>query len=261
MTPQNPYGWGLPLNISSIGGPLDNLFWIVHVFMALLFVGWGVFFVYCLVRFRARDGHKAVYETDTKHLNTYLEGGIVVFEIILIVFFSIPLWAGAKYKTPTPEESVNIEVVAEQFNWNVRYPGPDGKFGRKDPSLMHSGNPIGLDLEDPASKDDVISSNELWAPSGKPVLIKLSSTDVIHSFYLPVLRVKQDVVPGQSIDVWFNATDNGDFEIACAQLCGVAHYRMMGKLFLRPQAEFDAWLKEKGASAAAAKPAAVDADF
>ncbi|MBI4424744.1 MAG: cytochrome c oxidase subunit II [Elusimicrobia bacterium] len=259
MTPANPYGWWLPLNLSSMGGQLDGLFYLVHAFMAALFVGWAIFFGYCLWTFRARDGHKARYETDTKHLNTYLEGGVIVFELVLIFVFSIPLWASAKYQLPADSEALQVEVVAEQFNWNIRYPGPDGVFGRKDPALMHSGNPIGLDLEDKAAQDDVLSSNELYVPSGKPVVVTLTSKDVIHSLFLPVLRVKQDAVPGQAVKVWFKATDNGDFEIACAQLCGAAHYRMMGKLFIRSPEDFDAWLKSRADGQAATQAAAAPA--
>lgn len=260
-TPQNPYGWWLPLNLSTIGGDLDRLFYIVHGFMAVLFVGWLAFFVYCLVKFRARAGHKAEYQTDTKHLNTYLEVGVVVFEVVLIFVFSLPLWASAKYELPSADEAVNVEVVAEQFSWNVRYPGADGKFGRKSAALMTMNNPIGLDREDPAAKDDIVTSNELVVPSGKPVLVNLTSKDVIHSFFLPVLRVKQDAVPGQAVKVWFQATDNGEFEIACAQLCGAAHYRMMGKFLIRSQEDFESWLKERGAAASSSAAASGGSDW
>jgi cytochrome c oxidase subunit 2 len=254
-----PYGWWLPLNLSSIGQQLDRLFYVVHGFMAVLFIGWTAFFVYCLVKFRARSGAKARYETDTKHLNTYLEVGVVAFELVLIFVFSLPLWASAKYQLPATGSAVPVEVVAEQFNWNIRYPGPDGKFGRRSAALMDSGNPIGLDREDADAKDDVVVSNELWIPSGKPILVSLSSKDVIHSFFLPVLRVKQDAIPGQQIQVWFQATDNGDFEIACAQLCGPSHYRMMGKLRIRAPEEFDAWLKTQQEAQTQAQAAAAAA--
>lgn len=229
--------------------------------MALLFIGWGAFLIYVLVRFRARPGHKAEYQTDSKHLNTYLEAGIIVFELVLIFVFSIPLWVEAKYELPAEDQAVNVEVIAEQFAWNIRYPGPDGKFGRKSAALMNMNNPIGLDHEDPAAKDDIVTANELAVPSHKPVVVTLSSKDVIHSFFLPVLRVKQDAIPGQAIKIWFQATDNGDFEIACAQLCGAAHYRMMGKLLIRSPEDFDAWLKERGADAQASAPASAGSDW
>ena len=261
MTPEHPYGWWLPLNLSSIGGPLDRLFYILHVFMALLFVGWSAFFLYSLWRFRARPGHRAEYNPQTGTLNTYFEGAVIVFELVLIFVFSLPLWASAKYQLPPAESAVPVEVVAEQFAWNIRYPGPDGKFGRKAAALMHSGNPIGLDRQDPASKDDIVTANELWVPSGKPVLVTLTSKDVVHSFFLPVLRVKQDAVPGQAIQIWFQATDNGDFEIACAQLCGMAHYRMMGKLLIRSPKEFDAWLAQRASAASAAAAPAASSDW
>lgn len=259
MTPEHPYGWWLPLNISSIGSSLDRLFYVVHGFMAVLFFGWLAFFVYVLWRFRASNGHKASYETDTRHLNTYLEAAVIVFELVLIFIFSLPLWAMAKYQLPPEDQAVQINVVAEQFAWNIHYPGADGKFGRRNPELMNLNNPIGLDREDPVAKDDIVTANELVVPSGKPVLIHLTSKDVIHSFFLPVLRVKQDAIPGQSIKVWFQATQNGDFEIACAQLCGAAHYRMMGKLIIKSPEDFDAWLKEKGEAAQSQSQAAAAA--
>ncbi|MBI4348054.1 MAG: cytochrome c oxidase subunit II [Elusimicrobia bacterium] len=261
MTPQNPYGWWLPLNISSIGPQLDQLFYIVHGFMAVLFVGWGIFFAYVLWRFRARPGHRAEYATDTKHLNTYLEVGVIVFELVLIFVFSLPLWASAKYQLPDAKDAVNVEVVAEQFAWNIRYPGPDGKFGKRSPALMNLNNPIGLDRTDKAAQDDVVTSNELVVPKGKPVLINLTSKDVIHSFYLPVVRVKQDAIPGQSIKIWFQATETGDFEIACAQLCGAVHYRMKGQFLVRDADEFDSWLKGQGESVQAQAAASAPSDF
>jgi cytochrome c oxidase subunit 2 len=149
---------------------------------------------------------------------------------------------------PPPSESVVVRVVGEQFAWNMQYPGPDGKFGRTDIKLVAPDNPLGLDRSDPAAKDDVTTINQLNLPVGKPIILHLSSKDVIHSFSLPQMRVKQDAVPGMSIPLWFTATETGDWEINCSQLCGLGHYRMRGFYSIKSQADYDAWLKEEEAA-------------
>jgi cytochrome c oxidase subunit 2 len=138
-------------------------------------------------------------------------------------------------------------VVAEQFAWNVHYPGADGEFGRTDAKLVNPDNPIGLDRNDPSGKDDITTINRLNLPVGKPVIVFLSSKDVVHSFGLPQMRVKQDAVPGIVQPVWFTPTATGRWDIACSQLCGIAHYRMKGIYTVQTQAQYDAWLKEEAA--------------
>ena len=146
---------------------------------------------------------------------------------------------------PDDSKAVHVRIVAEQFAWNVHYPGKDGIFGKTDPKLMSASNPIGLDPSDPNGADDIATINQLHIPVNMPVLAQLTSKDVIHSFTLPVMRVKQDVIPGQSIPVWFEAKETGDFEIACAQLCGLGHYRMRGFFTVDSKEKFSAWLDEQ----------------
>jgi cytochrome c oxidase subunit 2 len=168
--------------------------------------------------------------------------------VILLVGFSIPLWAKVVVQTPSEEESTVVRVVAQQFQWNCHYPGPDGKFGPIDVKLMDDQtNPIGLNREDPAGKDDVWTINQLHLPVNKPVLIYLSSKDVIHSFSLPEMRVKQDIIPGMQIPISWTPTVTGDYEIACAQLCGLGHYRMRGYMTIHTPEAFQQWLDEKQA--------------
>ena len=140
-----------------------------------------------------------------------------------------------------------MEVTTEQFAWNVRYPGKDGTFGRTEPRLIGWNNPLGLNKKDPAGRDDVVLLNDLRLPVNRPARIRLRSKDVIHSFFLPNLRVKQDAVPGMTIDIWFVPTEVGTFEIACTQLCGFGHYQMRGLLQVMPPDEFEKWLKEEAA--------------
>jgi cytochrome c oxidase subunit 2 len=240
------YGWWLPPDLSTHGPRIDSIINWMHVFMVVLFVGWGTFLVYTLIKFRARPGHKADYHGIRTHSSTYLETAVAVVEVFFLVGLSIPVWADIKSNPPKPGEAdVVVRVVAEQFAWNVHYPGPDGKFGKTDVSAVSGDNPLGLVKSDESAKDDIATINQFHFPVGKKVLVYLTSKDVIHSFNLPVMRVKQDAIPGQTIPVWFEANGTGQFEIACAQLCGLGHYRMKGFFSIDTPEQYDVWLKEQ----------------
>ena len=142
----------------------------------------------------------------------------------------------------------SVRVAAEQFAWNVHYPGPDGKFGASDPSRVTADNPLGIDRNDPNAKDDITTINQLNVPINKPVLVHLTSKDVIHSFGVYELRVKQDAVPGMDIPVWFIPSRVGEYEITCSQLCGLGHYRMRGFVNVKSEADFKAFLDEEAKS-------------
>lgn len=242
---QSPYGWGLPLDISTHGGGIDFLINILQWFSAALFVGWGLYFVYCLFRFRARPGLKP--EATERHfkLPKVIEIGVVIFEAGLLIFLAAPLWAKAKDDFPDEKEALTVRVVAEQFAWNIHYPGRDGKFGKTSIDLMDGTNPIGLDRSDPDARDDISTINNLHVPVGKKVIARISSKDVIHGFFLPVVRVKIDAVPGIQNRVWFEATETGQFEIACAQLCGNSHFRMRGMFLVDTPEAFEAFMAEE----------------
>lgn len=236
------YGFGLPIDISTNGGAIDLLIWAIHIFMVVIFVGWLIFMVYSLIRFRARPGHKAEYHTHHFKTPTYIEVFVALFEAVLLVGFSFPVMQHVRNEMPARGTAVEVRIVAEQFAWNVHYPGPDGLFGPSKPELMGPSNPIGLDRSAPEAVDDFVSINQLRIPVNKPVIAHLTSKDVIHSFSIPVMRVKQDVLPGQDIPVWFTAKKTGHFEIACAQLCGLGHYRMRGFFNVQTAEEFNTWL-------------------
>ena len=249
---------GLPLDASAHGAEVDHLIVLVHYLMFALLVGWGIFFVFTLYRFRARRQPIADYVGVRSHTSSYLEAGVAIAEVILLVGFSIPAWS-RWIDLPGPEAgALEVRVVAEQFAWNVHYPGPDGKFGKSDARRMGSENPLGLDRQgDPAAADDVTTINQLHLPVDRPVIVRLSTKDVIHSFGLPVMRVKQDAIPGQEIPVWFTPkrTNQGErWEIACAQLCGLGHFRMRGFLTVHEPAEFEAWLAAEAPTPPAAAP-------
>ncbi|NBX93497.1 MAG: cytochrome c oxidase subunit II [Proteobacteria bacterium] len=235
------FDYGLPIDISTHGAAIDRLITTLHYFMALLFIGWGIYLVYCLVRFRDREGHQA--DVSEKHFGVpkYLEMGIVIFEACLLVFFSYPVWAKLKTDFPDRANSLVVRVVAEQFAWNIHYPGRDGKFGKTSIDLIDGTNPVGLDREDADAKDDIVTINQLVVPVGKPVIVELSAKDVIHGFFLPVARVKHDAIPGMTFPLWFETKEVGEFQIACAQLCGVGHYKMMGQFLVKTPEDFEQW--------------------
>src|SRR5262252_5119813 len=162
------------------------------------------------------------------------EGGVLAI--------GMPVWT--EYFDARPSaDAVVIDVTAQQFMWNARYPGPDGVLGRTDPSLIDEGtNPLGLVRGDAAGQDDIVTLNEIVAAVNRPVRIRLHSKDVIHSFFLPNFRVKQDAVPGMSPEIVFVPTRTGEFELACAELCGLAHYRMRGFFRVLTASEFEDWL-------------------
>jgi cytochrome c oxidase subunit 2 len=217
--------------------------------MLVLFVGWSLFFLYVLVRFRRKANPVARHESIRGGWATTVEGAVVAAEVVLLAFFSIPAWSARVDAFPPEATSTVVRVVAEQFAWNVHYPGADGQFGRTDLTLVSNDNPLGLDRRDPAARDDVTTVNQLHLPLGAPAIIYLSSKDVVHSFTLPQMRVKQDTIPGSVQPVWFTPTETGEWEIVCSQLCGLAHYRMRGFYTVQSRADFEAWLASEAASA------------
>ena len=247
---------GLPAAASAHAGQVDGLIGWVHLLMLVLFVGWGAFFFYVLVRFRKRRQPRANYHGTHSHLSRYLEGVIAVIEIALLFGLSVPVWARQIANPVAAEEAHTIRVVGQQFAWNIHYPGADGMFGATSTELVDAEvNPLGVDRDDLFAKDDIVTVNQLHIPVNTPIRIELSSFDVVHSFSLPEMRVKQDAIPGMVIPLSFTATATGEWEIACAQLCGLGHYRMRGFFTVHDQSSYDAWMAERVAALeAAAQP-------
>jgi cytochrome c oxidase subunit II len=194
-------------------------------------------------RYEARAGQAALYW----HHNAKLEWTWTLVTATIMLGFTVnalSLWA--QVTGPGPADALVIEVTGQQFAWNVRYPGQDGIFGRTDVRQVNTQefNFIGLDKTDSAAADDVMLQNQLFLPEGRPVRIRLKSLDVIHSFFLPQFRVKQDAMPGITSETWFVPQKAGDYEIACAEHCGLGHYRMRGAVHVVPAAELQARLTE-----------------
>ena len=252
---------GLPINMSVQGAAIDEINAIVHWLMLVLFVGWGLFFIVSLFKFRASKNAKADYTGVKSHLSSLLEAVVAVIEIVILFGFGFPIWAARVTDVPSTYESVHLRVVAQQFAWNFHYPGPDGKFGKTRADLVdEQENPVGLDRSSDNASDDFYTVNQLHVPVNKKIRIDLSSLDVIHSFSLPELRVKQDAIPGMVIPVHFTATMTSDeflkttigtkregksLEVSCAQLCGLGHYRMRGFFTIHDDEGYQAWLDEQ----------------
>ena len=242
---------GLPPQASAHAAEIDNMIVILHWLMLVLFVGWGIFFVYTLVRFRASAHPRADHDGVTSHASSYLEVTVAVIEAIILIGFAFPAWATRVNAIPPESDATVVHVIAKQFEWHSVYPGPDGRFGRRDASLITPTNAIGLDRSDPNGIDDIHTINQLNLPVDRPVIAYLSTQDVIHSFGITSMRVKQDAIPGMEIPVWWEPTVTGDYEINCSQLCGLGHYRMRGFLTIMNQADYQAFLAEEGARLAA----------
>ena len=254
---------GLPPLASAHGGQIDSLIGWIHVFMLILFVGWGGFFLYTLIRFRRSRHPVANYTGVQSHASSYSEIGVALVEAVLLFAFSIPIWAARVDRIPSENDALVVRVTAEQFAWNIHYAGPDRVFGRTDIKLLDlQSNPLGLDRSDPAAKDDITTLNQLYLPANTPVIVRLRSKDVIHSFGVPEFRVKQDAIPGLTIPLWFipnvttaemrTRTGHPEFqyEIACAQLCGLGHYRMRGFVTVETAEDFQKWMDAQVAEAA-----------
>src|SRR3954463_4922378 len=246
---------GLPPNASEHGFQIDHIIEFAHWFMFALFIGWSAFFIYVLLRFRRSKHPVADHEGVKSGISTHLEFAVVLIEAVLLIGFAIPLWAKRVNSFPDDKDAIVVHAVGQQFNWNFHMPGPDGVFGRREIALVSNTNPLGLDGSDPAAKDDITAGGELHVPKDRPVIIELSSKDVIHNFALPHMRIAQDAIPGQIIPMWFKPIKTGTYEVVCGQLCGLGHYSMKGTLVVDEPAEYQAWLKERAELMAAPQSA------
>lgn len=246
---------GMPERASSNAKGIDDLIVYVHWLMLLLLIGWSLFFFYALWRFNAKRNPTADYEGSKSHLPKYTEIGVVAAETILLLVIAVPLWAKNVQEFPAEKDSTVIKVMAQQFEWNGLYPGrnpqtKEQEFGDADMRLISNTNIFGLDPADPRNKSCFAVLNEFHVPVNKPVLIYLSSKDVIHSFKLLAMRITQDAIPGLRIPLTFTPTKIGRYQIECAQLCGYGHATMSrGFVVVQSQADYDAWYNSKAAAA------------
>ncbi|MDT8341194.1 MAG: cytochrome c oxidase subunit II [Longimicrobiales bacterium] len=218
--------WLLPESFSTFGQEIDRLYYVILWITGIVFVLTEGLLVLFLFRYRHREGGKAEHSHGNTTLEMLWTAGTAVLVLGLAVA-STSVWHHVKRNVP--EGALEVIVTAKQFEWTVTYPGADGLVG---------------------TDDDFNQRNTLNAPTARPILIHLRSEDVIHSFFIPEMRVKQDALPGRSIRVWFEATEPGEYVIGCAELCGLGHYRMQGRLTVHATDAYQDWLEGAMAEAA-----------
>jgi len=232
-----------PPTITDFGLQIDEQFhrtlWITGVVFVLAQLGLAV----AVFRFRDQGQKATFFEGNTTMEFVWTLATIVMF--VGLGLYGEHAWAEAHFQGAAPG-ALLVEVTGQQFAWNFRYAGPDGKWGETKPELVSAstGNPLGLDPKDPNGKDDVVSP-VMYVPVGHEVEILIRTQDVTHSFYVRELRLKQDAVPGMVIHMHFDATVIGQYEIACAELCGLGHYRMRSFLNVVSQDDFDKWMHDQ----------------
>jgi cytochrome c oxidase subunit 2 len=241
--------WWLPTGASAAAAAIDHQFAITFVLMGIVFVAAQGALGLFAWQYRDTGSSKSA---SYSHGNTRLE--IIWTTLTAILFIGLnlaggPIWARERFQ-PAQDNATRVEVTGMQFAWYFRYPGPDGKFGVTKPELVDPSSggegALGMDPADPASKDDVVTG-VMEVPVNRQVEVILRAHDVIHSFFVPNMRFKQDAVPGLAIHMHFTPTETGDYEIACAELCGLGHYKMHGMLKVVSQADFDTWLAAREA--------------
>jgi cytochrome c oxidase subunit 2 len=224
--PPSMHAW-FPENISTYGADLDGVFFLIYYIVGFWFVLSELAILYFLVRYRRQEGQKAEYVRGDRWRQ--LVWILAPAAVVMVLDLGIDA-AGARVweevKTERPKADLHLNVTAKQFEWLITYPGADGQLG---------------------TDDDFKRDTELHVPTGKNVVVTLRSEDVVHSFFLPNVRLKQDVVPGRAIDVWFNVIKPGTYELACAELCGLGHYNMRGLLVVHTPEDFARWTSEQAA--------------
>ena len=214
----------LPPDVSTFGADIDHVFWLIFWIVGVWFIVTEGALLYAMLRYRRKPASRAQFlRGDSARQMAWV---LIPAAVVLLLDLGID-HAGARVwdlvKLDLPPGTILVRVGAKQFNWIFTYPGPDGKFG---------------------TADDVTVENELHVPVGQVVRFELSSTDVIHSFFVPELRLKQDAVPGRTIRGWFEATAPGVYEIACSELCGFGHYTMHGSVIVQNAKDYAAWVSE-----------------
>jgi cytochrome c oxidase subunit II len=233
-----------PAAVSTYSQAHDELFKLVYYLSVGIFLLVNAVLLYFVVRYRHRPGATSYHY----HGNNVVEFTWTLLPTILFAglgLYSDEMWKIMKYPSRIPTPDVEIDVVGQAFAWNARYPGADGILGKRAAKHRSGSNLFGIDPSDPRGNDDIVLTGEFNLPINKNVVVHLSSVDVLHSYFLPHFRIKQDAVPGSWIDVWFNGLKSGKYELACAELCGSGHYSMRGVLNMQSDEDFNKWMNGK----------------
>ena len=220
--------WLLPPSASTFAADVDFLYYLILVITGIAFVIVEVGIVWFLIKYRARPGRKAAYIQGSIRAEI-IWTAIPAVTVVVLAVMSNGVWNDIRGRDSVPDGALAYRIAAKQFEWQVTYAGPDGRLD---------------------TSDDFTVRNQLHIPVNRPVVVQLTSEDVIHSFFVPAFRVKQDAVPGMTIDVWFEATETGEFEIACAELCGLGHYRMGGLVTVHEAGDYRRWLTARSTTTA-----------
>ena len=241
--------WWFPVGASASAAWIDHQFAVTFILMGIVFVAAQGALGLFVWQYRDRGATQPVHYS---HGNAKLEIIWTVLTAVLFIGLNLMgsrVWATERFDPPEVG-AVPVEATGLQFAWYFRYPGPDGKYGRTKAELEDASaggeSAVGLDPSDAASKDDIVSGT-MYIPVNREVDLALRAQDVIHSLFIPSMRFKQDAVPGLIIHMHFRPIQTGDYEIACAELCGLGHYKMHGMLKVVSQEEFDKWLASKEA--------------
>ncbi len=219
--------WILPPSASTFAGDIDFLYYVILVITGIAFVVVEGGLIWFIIKYRSRPGQKALYT----HGSTKAEiiwTAVPAVTLVIIGLMSGGAWNTIKGRNSVPPDAIPYGIHVQQFEWNFTYRGPDGQLG---------------------TGDDFVLRNQLHIPVNQPVVMRMTAEDVIHSFFIPAFRVKQDAVPGMSINVWFQATEEGEYEIACAELCGLGHYRMRAVVTVHSADDYQQWLADQAAAA------------
>jgi cytochrome c oxidase subunit 2 len=223
-----PWSWLLPDGASTFAGRIDFLYYVILVITGIAFVVVELGLVWFLIKYRARPGRKAEYiHGSTKAEITWT--AVTAVTVVVLGLMSGPVWNLVKGRDSVPADAMPLAARAAQFEWHFTYPGADGQL---------------------ETADDFTVRNQLHVVVNRPAVMMLTAEDVIHSFFVPAWRIKQDAVPGLGIRVWFQPTEVGTYELACAELCGLGHYRMRAQVTVHTQESYDQWLAEQGQNVA-----------
>ncbi len=235
----------LPAAASAHATALDAVLLVIHWHILLIFAGWLTLFVVLLFKFR-QGANPEPSQAGVRGVWPAIAIGVVILgDVLILTTQALPAWSARMAPPPAGVSPVEVRVTGEQFAWNIHYPGPDGVFGPTNNTLISASNPIGIDRDDSSAKDDIGLLNILTLPVDRTIVIQLASRDVVHSFTLNEMRVKQDAVPGMTTRTWFTPTQTGNWEIACSQLCGLGHYRMRGELHVVTADRWNAWITDE----------------
>jgi cytochrome c oxidase subunit 2 len=223
-----PAGHWLPENINEGGHMIDQLFMFILLLTGVVFIGTSAALFWFMWKYDADRNTEPVKFTHGSHNLEIIWSILPAVTLLFIAIYQMNAWADAKLRRPMlangqPKPPL-LEVTGRQFEWQLRYAGKDGELG---------------------TRDDIITVNDMHLPMNEDIVMTLKSQDVLHSFFLPNLRVKQDAVPGMRQFVWFRGSKSGIYDIVCAELCGWGHYKMRGRVTFESRERFDRWLEQQ----------------